>query len=133
MPKAAYFDVTSILELLKGGRNILSVVETFQDFYTGANIAATLIGGEDHMVARKTKKKGKMRGLLDSLKVLPITRSDAEKAGEIIGKMKSSGRDVSLDDAIIVAQCSRKGLTLVTHRKNFKNFKTHVDLEIHEV
>ena len=133
MPKAAYFDVSAVIELLKGGRDILSMVETHHDFYTGASVAATILGGEEYLYDKKLIKEKKLLGLLDSLKVIPVTREDAEKAGEIIGKMKASGRDIGLDDAIIAAQCYRKGLTLLTNKKSFKTLKTVVGLEIKEI
>jgi len=133
LPKAAYFDVSAIIELLKGGRDILSMVETYHDFYTGASVAATVLGGEEYMYEKKIIKERKVLGLLDSLKVIPFTKDDAIKAGEIIGKMKALGRDVGLDDAMIASQCYRLGITLLTNRKSFKTLKNAVSLELKEV
>ncbi|MBR9680353.1 MAG: type II toxin-antitoxin system VapC family toxin [Candidatus Altiarchaeota archaeon] len=133
MPKAAYFDVSAIIELLKGGRDILSMVETYHNFYTGASVAATILGGEEYMYEKKFIKNKKILGLLDSLEVIPFTEEDAQKTGEIIGKMKASGRDIGLDDAMIAAQCYRKGITLLTNRKSFKTIKNVVNLDLKEI
>jgi len=120
--KAAYFDITAIMELLKGGKNILPKIEAYREFYTGANTAAQLVGMEEFLVEKKVLKAHELRGLLDSLNVLPFTKEDAEKAGEILGQLKAAGKNVSLEEARVVAQCIRRGLTLITNR-NLKDFE----------
>jgi predicted nucleic acid-binding protein len=120
------------MELLRGGKNVLAMIETYREFYTGANVMAQLIGGEEVLVERKTLKTRIARGLLESVEVLPFTREDAEKAGEIIGKLKTSGKHIGLDEAIVAAQCLRRGLTLITNKKLFKDFKD-LNLKVEQV
>ena len=132
MQKAAYFDITAFMELLKGGKNILSKIENYNEFYTGASVAAQLIGSEETLIGRKTLKKRSIRGILESVEILPFTKEDAEKTGEILGKLKSSGKNVGLDETIVIAQCLRKGLTLITNKKLFKDFKD-INLQVEQI
>ena len=132
MQKAAYFDVTAFMELLKGGKTILAKVENYREFYTGATVAAQLICGEELMVNKKVLKKRRIRGMLESVEVLPLTNADAEKAGEILGKLKATGKHAGLDEGIVAAQCLRRGLTLVTNKKPFKDFK-EMNLRVDEI
>jgi predicted nucleic acid-binding protein len=133
LQKAAYFDVSAFLELLRGGKDILATIETYRDFCTGATVAAQLIGGEECLLERKTLKKRRMQGLLGPVEVIPFCSEDAEKAGEVIGKLKAAGKDVGFEEAMVAAQCLRRGLTLVTNRKQFRDFKSVVGLEVQNI
>ncbi len=130
MQKAAYFDIHAITNLLRGKKGILNIIETYREFYTGSLIVTQLIGAEDYLVEKKITKDKNLRGLIDSFIILDFTREDAEKAGEIMGKVKSEGKDISINEAMVAAQCFRYGLTLITGNKTFNNLKNAVKLEI---
>jgi predicted nucleic acid-binding protein len=132
LQRAAYFDVTAFMELLKGGKNVLAKVEDYREFYTGASVAAQLICSEEFLIGKKLLKKRQVRGMLEAVEILPLTREDAEKAGEILGKLKASGKHAGLDEGIVVAQCLRRGLTLVTNKKPFRDFK-ELNLSVDEI
>lgn len=132
MQKAAYFDVTALMDLLKGGKNIISKVETYSEFYTGATVAAQLIAGEEFLVEKKVLKTRKIRGLLESIDIIPFSGEDAEKTGEIIGNFKAAGKNIGLDEAIVATQCLRRGITLVTNKKLFKDFKS-MNLKVEQI
>lgn len=133
MQKAAYFDTSAFMDVLRGESGVLATVETFREFYTGAHVAAQLMGSEAALLERGTVKKSRAPGILGAVDILPFTEADAEKAGELIGKLKEDGKDVGLDEAMIAAQCTRRGLTLVTRRKQFRDFKKQGGLSLKEV
>jgi len=131
--KAAYFDVTAIIELLRGDKGILAVVETYKEFYTGALAAAEIIGADEFLVGKKIVSSRKTRGLIESFKILPVTKEDAEKAGEMIGRVKSAGKHIGIDEAVAAAQCFRKGLILVTKNRAVNQIKSIVDIKLHKL
>ena len=133
MLKAAYFDVTAVMELLRGDKGMLAIVETYKEFYTGALTVAEIIGADEFLVGKKIVGSRKTRGLVDSFKILPVTKEDSEKAGEIIGKVKASGKNIGIDEAITAAQCFRKGFTLVTKNSTFNRIKSIVDIKLHKL
>lgn len=133
MQKAAYFDITAIMELLKGEKNLLTVVETHKEFYTGALAVLEIVSADEFLFAKKLVKTQKHRELIGSFVVLPVTREDAEKAGEIVGKVKAAGKGIGMEEAVVAAQCFRKGLTLVTRNNSFNDIKKFVDLKLHKI
>lgn len=133
MLKAAYFDITAIMELLTGNKGILAVVETYKEFHTGALTAAEIIGADEFLIGKKIVSSRKIRGLVESFKIIPVTKEDAEKAGEIIGRVKTVGKHIGIDEAVTAAQCFRKGLTLVTKNSAFNQIKSIVDIKLHKL
>ncbi len=132
MQKAAYFDITAFMALLSGGRNVLSLVETYRDFYTGANVVAALVGLDTYLTKKRIFKTSQLRSLLRGFKILEVTREDAEKAGEILGRLKAEGKDLGIDEALVAAQCMRRGLVLVTNKKVLVDFR-EPELEIKQI
>lgn len=133
MQKAAYFDIHALTHLLRGKKQILNIIETYREFYTGSLTITQLIGAEEYLVEKKISKEVNLRGLLDSFIILDFTREDAEKAGEIMGKVKAENKDISINEAIVAAQCFRRGLTLITGNKTFVNLKNAVKIEIKQI
>ena len=54
------------------------------------------------------------RRLLSRLETIPIDRTIADRAGDLIRRAHSQGRTLHLGDALIAATASRCGLTLIT-------------------
>lgn len=130
MQKAVYFDIYAFISLMKGNKAIMDVIETHRDFYTGALTMAELISAEAEMPDKKTVKMGKFRELISAFTVLDFTKEDAEKAGEIIAKAKASGKDIGINEAIIAAQCARRGLVLVTENKGMFDMRDLCGLDV---
>ena len=126
MRKGVYFDHTAVVELLSGNGNILRIIDETPDFYTGAHVAAELMGAEEYLIEKKFSKERKIRALLRNFKVLPVDRCVALKAAELIGSMKAGNEEVLLEDALTAAQVLLNGLVLVTkNRELARRLKKH--------
>jgi predicted nucleic acid-binding protein len=130
LQKAVYFDIYAFISLMKGNKTIMEVIETHRDFYTGALTMAELISAEAEVPDKKTVKMGKFRELISAFTVLDFTKEDAEKAGEIIAKARASGKDIGINEAILAAQCARRGLVLVTENKGMQDLMDICGLDV---
>jgi len=95
----------------------LRIIDEAPDFYTGAHILAMVCGAEEYMLNKKFLKERKIRALLGNFKILGIEREEAIKAAEIIGELKASGEDITLEEAFTFAHLLLNGLILVTKNR----------------
>ena len=119
MPRAVYFDVSSLLALLEGDGAVLKIIEDSVDFYTGSLQMAELLGAG----ALKKKKNAKLRLLLNNLNILDFSKDDAIHVAELIKKVKESGMDYSFEALVSLAQTKHHGLTPVTKNTEFAKIK----------
>ena len=130
MLRGAYFDHTAIMEIVEGNRNVLKVVEETPAFYTGAHILALVCGAEEYMVEKKFYRERKIRTLIENFRILDITKEDAIKAAEIIGKMKAGGVEIALDEALTMSHAFLHNLVLVTKDKGFARRAKQQGIEV---
>jgi tRNA(fMet)-specific endonuclease VapC len=62
-----------------------------------------------------------VRKILDRLEVLPLERSGAGKAAELLAKLRADGRDIGLLDALVAGIALAAGCdTIVTRDESFR-------------
>lgn len=63
-----------------------------------------------------------LHAILDSSPYLEFQRQDFYEAGAMLDRLKKSGVNATVPDALIAALCIRLGVELLTADKDFKRF-----------
>lgn len=70
------------------------------------------------------KERSTLEASLSALEFIPTTRADFQHAGKLLGALRRRGATIPMTDALIVAQCLQRDLTLLENDKHF------VELEV---
>jgi len=66
-------------------------------------------------------EKEPLQELLTALPFIETERSDFQRAGKLLGELRSKGVQIPVTDGIIASLCGRHGLSLLTLDKHFEH------------
>ena len=119
-------DTNAVIALLEDNRSFVARIRNYlpSDFGISAIVHHELCFGA-YKSRRVAANLQNVRAL--QFEVVPISKADAERAGEIRAALQARGTPIGPYDALIAGQAVARSLTLITH--NVAEFSRVADLE----
>ncbi len=117
MRTEALLDSDVIIWCLRGKKETVDFIQNLEASCWPACSVLSLLEVE---LGMKPGEESATHRLLDSLRMIPVSKAIARQAAQYILKYKSRGRMIDFVDAVIAATCLAEDLTLVTY--NLKHY-----------
>ena len=107
-------DTNAVIALLKGNRSFVARLRTYRpsDFGMSSIVHHELCFG----AYKSRRMEANLRNVHAlQFEVLPISKADAERSGEIRATLQARGTPIGPYDALIAGQAVARSLTLITH------------------
>ena len=124
-------DATFIIDILRGNREVLSLVSKFDKLNVIKSIPSPVVSEifqGIHLSRDLNQEEQKIGRLVNSLEILSLTKNSAILAGKISSSLMKEGQDIGLVDCMIAAIAITNNEILVT--KNKKHFERIPNLKI---
>jgi len=122
-------DTNAVIALLEDNRSVVARIRTYlpSDFGISAIVHHELCFGA-YKSMRVAANLQNVHAL--QFEVVPISKADAERAGEIRAALQAKGTPVGPYDVLIAGQAVARSLTLITH--NVAEFSRVAGLEFED-